>query len=63
MATFAKNTSTPVFAEEGIASVDLTDIGCHGDYSNFTPEEIASLDNEGRCVMTLHTLRFEDCLL
>lgn len=58
VATFADAGAAPFAAEEGLASTLSTAIGNHGDYSCFSEEEAASLDNEGRTVITLHKLRY-----
>ncbi len=61
VATYVKDSATPVKAEEGLsgqlASDDLhANIACYGDQADFTDEELQSLDNEGRTIMTQHTI-------
>lgn len=51
----------PVKAEEGLT--DLLNpkqdgkVGCYGNVSEFTDEELESLDAEGRSVITQHRMR------
>ena len=60
MATFVKDSCTPIKAEESISGVLVPDeqdaIGCYGDHSGFSDEEIYSLDNEGRTIITQHKM-------
>ena len=48
-------------AEEGIHSTLTTKtdniIGCYGDVTDFTEEELEALDAEGRTVITQHRIR------
>ncbi|KAJ8404566.1 hypothetical protein AAFF_G00334290 [Aldrovandia affinis] len=57
VATFCKETATPIAAEEGLTGL-LTNhsgtVGCYGDQSEFSTEELQTLDNEGRVVITQH---------
>ncbi|XP_066499240.1 DNA-(apurinic or apyrimidinic site) lyase 2 [Hoplias malabaricus] len=57
VATFCKNTATPFAAEEGLTGL-LTNheeaVGFYGDQSEFSSEELQSLDSEGRAVITQH---------
>ncbi|KAM4663351.1 DNA-(apurinic or apyrimidinic site) endonuclease 2 [Discoglossus pictus] len=59
VATFCKNTATPWAAEEGLSGL-LTNhkgnIGCYGDTEEFSEEELHSLDQEGRAVLTQHRI-------
>jgi len=60
VATFVKDSATPVKAEEGLAgntaSNDDTQIGCYGDHCGFTSEELNALDREGRTMITQHRI-------
>ncbi|KAJ8359428.1 hypothetical protein SKAU_G00159530 [Synaphobranchus kaupii] len=57
VATFCKDSVTPIAAEEGLTGL-LTShdggVGCYGDQSQFSAEELQMLDNEGRAVITQH---------
>uniref|UniRef100_A0A8D0HWW1 exodeoxyribonuclease III n=1 Tax=Sphenodon punctatus TaxID=8508 RepID=A0A8D0HWW1_SPHPU len=59
VATFCKDSATPEAAEEGLSGL-LTKpagaIGCYGDTSDFTPEELQVLDSEGRAIITRHRI-------
>lgn len=48
-------------AEEGLHSTLTTKtdniIGCYGDVTDFTAEELEALDAEGRTVITQHRIR------
>ncbi|XP_075705686.1 DNA-(apurinic or apyrimidinic site) endonuclease 2 [Rhinoderma darwinii] len=59
VATFCKNSSTPLAAEEGLSG-QLTgqkgSIGCYGSTEQFSEEELLSLDQEGRAVITRHKI-------
>lgn len=61
VATYCKNSATPVKAEEGLHSTLTTKtdniIGCYGDVTDFTAEELEALDAEGRTVITQHRIR------
>ena len=63
MAIFCKNTAIPTAAEEGLtgllasSSNASTTVGHYGNMSDFTGEELHSLDAEGRAIMTQHNLR------
>lgn len=60
MATFCKDSATPVAAEEGLSGVFATlngDIGCYGNMDEFTQEELRVLDSEGRALLTQHKIR------
>ena len=58
VATFCKDTATPLAAEEGISPALTPEptIGCYGNTEDFTPEEIESLDAEGRTIITEHKM-------
>ncbi|XP_048877805.1 DNA-(apurinic or apyrimidinic site) lyase 2 [Brienomyrus brachyistius] len=62
VATFCRDSATPVAAEEGLTGL-LTNhdgaVGCYGDQNDFDDEELQSLDNEGRAVITQHRVRCE----
>ena len=58
VATFCRDAVTPKAAEEGL-SCCLTpqpSIACYGSNTDFTPDELEALDNEGRAILTEHTL-------
>ncbi|KAH0515125.1 DNA-(apurinic or apyrimidinic site) lyase 2 [Microtus ochrogaster] len=60
VATFCKDSATPVAAEEGLSGVFATqngDVGCYGNLDEFTQEELRVLDSEGRAVLTQHKIR------
>ncbi|XP_038171957.1 DNA-(apurinic or apyrimidinic site) endonuclease 2 [Arvicola amphibius] len=60
VATFCKDSATPVAAEEGLSGVFATqngDVGCYGNMDEFTQEELRVLDSEGRAVLTQHKIR------
>ena len=59
VATFVRDTYTPIKAEDELSGMSCSDdvIGHYGDQSDFSDEELASLDNEGRTVITQHQLR------
>lgn len=60
VATFCKDSATPVAAEEGLSGVFATlngDIGCYGNTDEFTQEELRLLDSEGRALLTQHKIR------
>ncbi|XP_018581074.2 DNA-(apurinic or apyrimidinic site) endonuclease 2 [Scleropages formosus] len=63
VATFCKDSATPVAAEEGLTGL-LTShdgaVGCYGDQNGFSAEELQLLDNEGRAVITQHKVKCED---
>jgi len=59
VATFVRDCTTPNRAEDGLSSghCGMEDqIGSYGDESEFTAEELAKLDGEGRCVITEHQI-------
>ncbi len=61
VATYVKDSAIPIRAEEGlsgqIASDHLDDnIGHYGNQTDFTEEELQSLDNEGRTIITQHSI-------
>ncbi|XP_006875328.1 PREDICTED: DNA-(apurinic or apyrimidinic site) lyase 2 [Chrysochloris asiatica] len=60
VATFCKDSATPVAAEEGLSGLLATqngDVGCYGNMDAFTQEELRALDNEGRALLTQHKIR------
>lgn len=60
VATYCKDSATPLAAEEGLTGV-LTNhegaVGCYGDHTEFSGEELQLLDNEGRAVITQHRIK------
>jgi len=68
VATFVRDTATPCQAEDGLATEHLSVQDgrircCTNMDSDFTADELAKLDSEGRCVITEHqiTLVFPVC--
>ncbi|XP_049608643.1 DNA-(apurinic or apyrimidinic site) endonuclease 2 [Syngnathus scovelli] len=63
VATYCKDSATPFAAEEGLTGL-LTNhagaVGCYGNQSEFTDEELQLLDNEGRAVITQHRVQHSD---
>ncbi|XP_046308610.1 DNA-(apurinic or apyrimidinic site) endonuclease 2 isoform X2 [Marmota monax] len=62
VATFCKDSATPVAAEEGLSGLFATqngDVGCYGNTDEFTQEELRALDSEGRALLTQHKIRSE----
>ncbi|KAG8504982.1 DNA-(apurinic or apyrimidinic site) lyase 2 [Galemys pyrenaicus] len=60
VATFCKDSATPVAAEEGLSGLLATqngDIGCYGNMDEFSHEELRTLDSEGRALLTQHKIR------
>lgn len=59
VATYCKDSATPFAAEEGLTGL-LTNhegaVGCYGDHTEFSSEELQLLDNEGRAVITQHKI-------
>ena len=57
VATFCRETFTPVAAEEGISAALNPEpcIGCYGNLSDFTTGDLTALDAEGRAVLTEHS--------
>ncbi|KAM4610235.1 DNA-(apurinic or apyrimidinic site) endonuclease 2 [Polymixia lowei] len=59
VATYCKDSATPFAAEEGLTGL-LTNhegtVGCYGDHTEFSGEELELLDNEGRAVITQHRI-------
>ncbi len=57
VATYCKDRATPFAAEEGLTGL-LTNheeaVGCYGDQTEFSSEELQLLDNEGRAIITQH---------
>uniref|UniRef100_W5KJ65 DNA-(apurinic or apyrimidinic site) endonuclease n=1 Tax=Astyanax mexicanus TaxID=7994 RepID=W5KJ65_ASTMX len=59
VATFCKDSATPFAAEEGLTGLLVNNgeaVGCYGDQTAFSTEELQSLDGEGRAVITQHKL-------
>lgn len=60
VATFCKDSATPVAAEEGLSGLLATlngDVNCYGNMDEFTQEELRALDSEGRALLTQHKIR------
>ncbi|MCJ8735001.1 hypothetical protein PDJAM_G00241830 [Pangasius djambal] len=60
VATFCKDSATPIAAEEGLTGRLVNHgeaVGCYGDQGEFSIEELQSLDNEGRAVITQHKFK------
>ncbi|ELV13065.1 DNA-(apurinic or apyrimidinic site) lyase 2 isoform X2 [Tupaia chinensis] len=60
VATFCKDSATPMAAEEGLSGLLATqngDVGCYGNMDAFTQEELRALDSEGRALLTQHKIR------
>ena len=60
VATFVRDCATPSRAEDGLSSSHCCTedrIGSYADESEFTADELAKLDSEGRCVITEHLMR------
>ncbi|XP_078730187.1 DNA-(apurinic or apyrimidinic site) endonuclease 2 [Lampetra fluviatilis] len=68
VATYCRDVATPLAAEEGLSGLlrgasgrrdDGSDgsVGCYGDTSEFTADELQALDAEGRAVVTQHRVR------
>ncbi|KAM6925282.1 DNA-(apurinic or apyrimidinic site) endonuclease 2 [Xenentodon cancila] len=59
VASYCRDGATPFAAEEGLTGL-LTNhegaVGCYGDLSEFSSEELQLLDNEGRAVITQHKI-------
>ncbi|XP_069842413.1 DNA-(apurinic or apyrimidinic site) endonuclease 2 isoform X2 [Dendropsophus ebraccatus] len=59
VATFCRSCTTPLAAEEGLSgqlSGQRGSIGCYGNTEEFSGEELLSLDQEGRAVITQHKI-------
>ncbi|XP_061666014.1 DNA-(apurinic or apyrimidinic site) lyase 2 [Syngnathoides biaculeatus] len=60
VATYCKDCATPFAAEEGLTGLLANGegaVGCYGNHSDFTDEELQLLDNEGRAVITQHRIQ------
>ncbi|KAG1681503.1 DNA-(apurinic or apyrimidinic site) lyase 2 [Nymphon striatum] len=63
VATYCRKSITPFAAEEGLSNIlqekveNNTPVGYYGDLSHFPHEELVSLDNEGRAIVTHHDFR------
>lgn len=65
MATFVRDTATPCRAEDGLSRDHCSveeQIGCYVAGDEFTDDDLAKLDGEGRCVITEHQIRLVQCL-
>lgn len=63
VATFCKDSATPFAAEEGLTGLlnnNGESVGSYGDQKEFSTEELQSLDNEGRAVITQHEIMSPD---
>ncbi|KAF7209334.1 DNA-(apurinic or apyrimidinic site) endonuclease 2 [Nothobranchius furzeri] len=63
VATYCKDIGTPLAAEEGLTGL-LTNhegaVGCYGDHTDFSNEELQLLDSEGRALITQHKILCQD---
>ncbi|XP_024149429.1 DNA-(apurinic or apyrimidinic site) lyase 2 [Oryzias melastigma] len=63
VATYCRDSATPLAAEEGLTGL-LTNhedaVGCYGDQTEFSSEELQLLDNEGRAMITKHRIMCQD---
>ncbi|XP_002739716.1 DNA-(apurinic or apyrimidinic site) endonuclease 2-like [Saccoglossus kowalevskii] len=62
VATFCHNDFTPLAAEEGLSGILSSSagnevVGNYGNQTDFTDEELRSLDNEGRALLSLHKIK------
>jgi len=60
VATFVRDSATPYRAEDGLTSNHRCvedEVGCYSGENEFTDDELAKLDGEGRCVITEHQIR------
>uniref|UniRef100_A0A3Q2VJZ3 DNA-(apurinic or apyrimidinic site) endonuclease n=1 Tax=Haplochromis burtoni TaxID=8153 RepID=A0A3Q2VJZ3_HAPBU len=63
VATYCKDRATPFAAEEGLTGLLVNHkdaVGCYGDHTEFSSEELQLLDNEGRAVITQHKIKCQD---
>lgn len=63
VATYCKDRATPFAAEEGLTGLLVNHkdaVGCYGDHTEFSSEELQLLDNEGRAVITQHKIKWEE---
>ncbi|XP_004478413.1 DNA-(apurinic or apyrimidinic site) endonuclease 2 [Dasypus novemcinctus] len=63
VATFCKDSATPIAAEEGLSGLLATQngyVGCYGNMDEFTQEELRTLDSEGRALLTQHKIRTQE---
>ncbi|XP_072286415.1 DNA-(apurinic or apyrimidinic site) endonuclease 2 [Pyxicephalus adspersus] len=63
VATFCKNSATPLAAEEGLSGQfagQKGSVGCYGNTEEFSEEELLSLDQEGRTIITQHKIITSD---
>ena len=61
VANFCKDSATPYKAEEGLSGVvtlkEEGSVGCYGNHSTFSDDELQALDAEGRAVITQHKIK------
>uniref|UniRef100_A0A8C4R617 DNA-(apurinic or apyrimidinic site) endonuclease n=1 Tax=Eptatretus burgeri TaxID=7764 RepID=A0A8C4R617_EPTBU len=60
--TYCKNSAIPIAAEEGLSGLLVghgNSVGCYGDMSDFSTNELQALDAEGRAVITQHHIVVE----
>lgn len=61
-ANFCRNSFIPDNAEEGLSGNVSPDrkgnVGCYGNLTSFSEDELKGLDAEGRTVITQHTVRY-----
>lgn len=65
VATYCKDSATPFAAEEGLTgllTIHKGAVGCYGDHTEFSSEELQLLDNEGRAIITQHRIKWEKML-
>lgn len=64
VANYCRDAATPCSAEEGLTSLlnqkDDGKVGCYGDVTHFSEDELEALDAEGRTVITQHRLQQAD---
>ncbi|OWF42500.1 DNA-(apurinic or apyrimidinic site) lyase 2-like [Mizuhopecten yessoensis] len=64
VANFCRDSATPCSAEEGLTSLlnqkDDGKVGCYGDTTHFSTDELEALDAEGRTVITQHRIQLSD---
>jgi len=64
VATFVRDKATPCRAEDGLSSGRCSvedQVGGYGGDDEFTADELALLDGEGRCVITEHQITLVFC--
>ncbi|XP_034251614.1 DNA-(apurinic or apyrimidinic site) lyase 2-like isoform X2 [Thrips palmi] len=66
VATFCRESATPICAEEGLSGIlqskaQFDTVGCYDGLENeFSPQELKRLDSEGRTVITQHKIQKEN---